>query len=168
MCGCDRGRPRTRPPSSRPRATPTSRSSPPSRPTPTPEAVAAYLARQHGRTAQGQGYSFAVADRASDEAVGGIGLWTGEIDTGRASTGYWVAPPVRGRGYVTDALRTLVGWASGLPEVERLQLFVEPWNEASARAAVAAGFEREGLLRSWQRVGGSRRDMVVYGLLPRR
>ncbi len=44
----------------------------------------------------------------------------------------------------------------------RLELYVEPWNEASWRCAEACGFEREGLLRSWQQVGDSRKDMFMY------
>jgi len=37
------------------------------------------------------GFSFAVADAHTDEAVGQIGLWTRDIETGSATTGYWVA-----------------------------------------------------------------------------
>jgi ribosomal-protein-alanine N-acetyltransferase len=55
-----------------------------------------------------------------------------------------------------------------MPEVERLELYVEPWNEASWRAAEAAGYQREGLLRAWQRVGDARKDMFIYSVLPSR
>ena len=61
-----------------------------------------------------------------------------------------------------------MGWASGLPELERLELYVEPWNRGSWRTAEACGFHREGLLRGWQRVGVERRDMFLYSLLPGR
>lgn len=44
----------------------------------------------------------------------------------------------------------------------RLQLFVEPWNVASIRTAERAGFEREGLLRSWREVAGKRRDFLCF------
>ena len=131
-----------------------------------PDDVAAYLARQHDRLAQGAGYSFAIADAATDEAVGQIGLWTREIGAGRAWTGYWVGPRFRRRGYLTAALGTLTGWALGRREVERLQLVVEPWNEGSWRAAEACGYTREGLLRGWQRVGDRRRDMYLYAISP--
>ncbi|MET7619154.1 GNAT family protein [Streptomyces sp. NPDC005408] len=47
----------------------------------------------------------------------------------------------------------------------RLQLCVEPWNAASAQTAESVGFQREGLLRSWQLVGEERRDMVLYSML---
>lgn len=126
-----------------------------------------FIARQHLRLARGTGYSFAIADPASGEAMGQIGLWLKDLDSGRASTGYWVAPRFRGRGVATAALHTLSDWALGLPGVERLELYVEPWNEGSWRAAEAAGFQREGLLRSWQRIGDERRDLWMYSRLPR-
>lgn len=84
--------------------------------------IRAYVERQHDRLRTGQGYSFAVADAVTDEAVGQIG-------------------------------------------VERVQLHVEPWNEASWRTAERCGYEREGLLRAWQRVGEDRRDMFVYSVV---
>lgn len=54
----------------------------------------------------------------------------------------------------------------GLGQFERLELYVEPWNEASWRTAERVGFRREGLLRQYQYVGSERRDMYVYSLLP--
>lgn len=130
--------------------------------------VRAYIDRQHERLTSGSGYSFAVTDPATDDAVGQIGLWTSDIAAGRATTGYWIAPQHRRRGYGRAALSTLTEWALTLPEVERLQLHVEPWNEASCRIAEQCGYQREGLLRSWQRVGGERKDMYVYSVVPER
>jgi RimJ/RimL family protein N-acetyltransferase len=43
-----------------------------------------------------------------------------------------------------------------------MQLHIEPWNTASVRTAERAGYEREGLLRSYLEIGGQRRDMLVY------
>ena len=131
----------------------------------THEDALAYIARQRSRLETGVGYSYAIADALTDQAVGQIGLWLRDIDEGRATTGYWVAPRFRRRGYLGAALAALAGWALDLPEVHRLQLYVEPWNEASWRAAEGYGFEREGLLRSWQHVGSERKDMYVYGIV---
>lgn len=61
--------------------------------------AAAFIERQHARLATGAGYSFAIADTQTDEAVGQIGLWLGDIAEGRATTGYWIAPQFRCRGY---------------------------------------------------------------------
>ena len=43
---------------------------------------------------------------------------------------------------------------------------VEPANRASIRVAEKAGFRREGLLRSYIEVKGTRRDVYLYALLP--
>jgi ribosomal-protein-alanine N-acetyltransferase len=130
-------------------------------------ACLAYLARQADRLATGVGYAFAVADRTTDVAVGHAYLGLRDLDLGRAAAGYWVAGSHRGRGLAADALRTLVRWALTVPGVDRVELYVEPWNVASARTATNAGFVREGLLRSWQAVGGERRDMDMYAVVRR-
>lgn len=133
-----------------------------------PQDVEAYLDRQHGCVAEGAGFSFAVADISTDEAVGHIGLWTRDIASGRASTGYWIGEQFRRHGYAKAALSALTAWAVSLPEIERLELYVEPWNEGSWRAAEATGYKREGLLRAWQMVGDARKDMYMYSVLPDR
>ncbi len=133
--------------------------------TPDAEQARAFIDRQHARLANGVGYSFAIADAVSGEAVGQIGLWLAGMVDGRASIGYWLVAAHRGRGLAGHALRTLSRWALDLPGVHRLELYVEPWNVASWRAAERAGYVREGLLRSWQQVGEERRDMYMYSLL---
>lgn len=131
-----------------------------------PDDIAAYFARQRRRALEGTGYSFAITDVRSRQAVGNIGLWTRDYDRGRLTIGYWVAKEFRQRGHAQDALATLTRWAVTLPGVGRLQLFVEPWDEGAWRTAEACGFMREGLLRQWQQVGHHRRDMWVYSLIP--
>jgi RimJ/RimL family protein N-acetyltransferase len=130
-----------------------------------PAEAAAFIERQHDRARAGSGYSFAIADGA-DTAVGQIGLWLRDIDRGRVSIGYWIAPAARRNGFAADALRTVSAWGEHLPGVDRLELFVEPGNQGSRRTAERAGYLREGLLRSWMRIGGEPRDMVVYSRIP--
>src|SRR5262249_58985791 len=84
----------------------------------------------------------------------------------RVSVGYWTAAPYRRRGYTTAALDAVSRWGLTLDGIGRLELYVEPWNEGSWRAAERAGYQREGLLRRWQHVGPERRDMYMYSLLP--
>lgn len=131
----------------------------------TPQAAQAFIDRQHTRLTRGEGYSFAIAELASGQALGQIGLWLRDLPQGRASIGYWVAARYRRRGIAQHALRIISVWGRGLPGLSRLELYVEPHNEGSWRAAERVGYHREGLLRSWQAVGGERRDMYMYSLL---
>jgi ribosomal-protein-alanine N-acetyltransferase len=126
----------------------------------------AFIERQHRRAAQGDGISFVIAeDSAPAMGIGAIGLWLHEIESGRASVGYWLLERFRGRRLATDALYALVDFSFRGPGIPRLHLFVEPWNVASARTAEAAGFVREATLRGWERIDGEQRDADCFALL---
>lgn len=129
------------------------------------EEIVDYIGRQHQRLVTHSGYSFAIADAKTDQAVGQIGLWLKNIDQGRGSVGYWVGAAHRNKGIVSSALDALSTWAIARRDIHRLELYVEPWNEGSWRAAERCGYTREGLLRSWQEVGGLRKDMYMYSRL---
>ncbi|MEU6627265.1 GNAT family N-acetyltransferase [Streptomyces parvus] len=128
-------------------------------------AAEAFVRGQWERAATGAGYPFAIVRSRDRRPVGAIGLWLRELPEGRASLGYWLTDTARGQGVARAALRTVTGWALRDLGVPRLQLYIEPWNTASARIAEDIGFRREGLLRGWQQVGDERRDMAVYALL---
>jgi [ribosomal protein S5]-alanine N-acetyltransferase len=132
----------------------------------TDDAGRAFIERQHARGAEGDGYSFVIAAAdAPRTGVGSIGLWLQEIESGRASIGYWLVAGARGHGLAAHALRAVVSFAFGTLAIPRLHLFVEPWNVASARTARAAGFGREATLRGWERIDGEQRDADCFALL---
>ncbi len=132
---------------------------------PTAEQAREWIVRQRGRLAEGMGLSFAIADAATDEAVGAIGLWLQNLPAGRATVGYAVSPAHRGRGIATNALRALTAFAWTIPALHRVELYIEPWNISSIHVAATAGYQREGLLRSHQDIGGTRRDMLLYATI---
>jgi GNAT superfamily N-acetyltransferase len=71
-------------------------------------------------------------------------------------------PSARGRGLAAAAL-TAFAWS--IPALHRIELYIEPWNTGSIRTAERAGYQREGLLRSHQEIGGRRRDMLLYAVI---
>lgn len=129
---------------------------------PTSEQALDWVHRQRGRRAEGAGFSFAVADADSGNAVGFIGLWLRNLPEGRGTVGYSVAPAHRRRRVASNALRAVTAFAWTIPMLHRLELYIEPWNAGSIRVAESAGCRREGLLRSHQQIGGTRRDMLLY------
>lgn len=131
-----------------------------------PDTAAAYIERQKDRARTGEGYSFAVIEDTSSRAVGNIGLWLRDIDLGRASIGYWIVRSARGKGCAAKIVTSVSVWAHTTLKIPRLELYVEPCNTASLRSAESAGFTREGLLRSWQDVGGERKNMYMLSKLP--
>jgi RimJ/RimL family protein N-acetyltransferase len=132
----------------------------------TDDAGRAFIERQHARDAEGDGYSFVIApEKDPATGFGSIGLWLQEIESGRASVGYWLVPDARGSGLAAIALQAIVTFAFGTLSIPRLHLFVEPWNVASARTAEAVGFRREAMLRGWERIDGEQRDCDCFALL---
>jgi [ribosomal protein S5]-alanine N-acetyltransferase len=123
----------------------------------------AFIERQLSQANGGHGYPFAIAESSSpDRGLGGMGLWLHEIESGRASVGYWVVPSARGNNYAGWALRGLVTYAFTVLAIPRLHLFVEPWNVASQRTAEFAGFTQEALLRGWERIDEVQRDVFSF------
>ena len=99
-----------------------------------------------------------------DELPGSVGFGL-EAD-GRAGFGYWTRNEARGRDVASQGTPLLTRWAAGEHALARLQLIVEPANTASIRVAENAGFRREGLLRSYIELKGTRCDVYPYALLP--
>lgn len=82
--------------------------------------------------------------------VGAVGLTAPALEHRRAEIGYWIAPGARRRGIATAAVRLLSAWALGPPlSLVRLGLHSDVANTASRRTAERAGFEFEGVLRSY-------------------
>jgi RimJ/RimL family protein N-acetyltransferase len=126
----------------------------------------AFIERQHRLAFDGHGYPFVISDASNPhQGLGALGLWLREIENGRASIGYWVAPSARGRHAAGLALRAVVAYAFEVLAIPRLQLFIEPWNAASQRTAEYAGFAQEALLHGWERIGGTQYDAYCYALL---
>jgi len=117
-------------------------------------AAQAYVARQWDRARSGQGYSFAICE--PDTAVGQIGLWPRD-DV--ASVGYWLVPAARGRGLAARALDVLVAWATANGH-DALELFVEPWNEASIATARRCGFVERETVVAHHHAGSEARDAI--------
>lgn len=132
----------------------------------TAQEAADWIERQRRRLGEGAGFSFCIADRDTGRALGTIGLWTGaHLADGRATAGYVLAPSARGHHLARDALGALTAFGWTIPSLQRIELYIEPWNTGSLRTAETAGYSREGLLRRHQEIAGVRRDMLLYAAI---
>ncbi|MBB2891085.1 GNAT family N-acetyltransferase [Flexivirga oryzae] len=77
--------------------------------------------------------------------------------------GYWVSPDHRGRGLAGKAARLLGDWAMLQHGMERVEIRAATGNTGSRRAALAAGYREEGVLRSAGYIHTGRVDLVVLG-----
>lgn len=122
----------------------------------------AWVKRQQHRHSEGRGFSFTIEDVGARVPVGHCGLWLSHLADGYASAGYAIAPAFRRNGFAAEALTALTGFAWSLAGLNRIDLFIEPWNAGSIRTAERSGYIRSGFRSGYQLAGGGQRDMLVF------
>jgi RimJ/RimL family protein N-acetyltransferase len=98
--------------------------------------------------------------------IGNIGLHALEQENRRAQMGiiighkaYW------GKGYGTDAIRAVLGWAFNYLNLNRISLTVFAYNKRAIRCYQKCGFQHEGTMRQARYVNGQYYDELMMGVL---
>jgi len=119
----------------------------------TPEEFGEFMAR-FGKPVVNIG--LVVCDRADDAIVGGINI--NNIVHGRfqsAALGYWAAAAAAGRGYMSEAIKLVIGYAFGPLGLHRLEANIQPGNHASIRLVKRNGFRYEGYSPDYLLIDGA-------------
>jgi RimJ/RimL family protein N-acetyltransferase len=98
------------------------------------------------------------------DVIGAIGL---EIapEHDRGEVGYWIGVPYWGRGYMTEAVRAVLGWAFESLRLHRVFAMHFTRNPGSGRVMQKAGMRHEGTLRGHDKKWGQHLDCEVYGIV---
>ena len=109
---------------------------------------------------------YLIRSRADGTLLGSSGL---AFETPyRASTGYVLSRDAWGKGYATEALRSIVGLAQGIG-IRRLYAICHIEHRASCRILEKCGFLREGVLRHYIEFpnlrAGELSDVFCYALV---
>ena len=115
----------------------------------------------------GRRLTFTITEPGEDTCRGQIYVHGVDWENGRGELGMWVASQMRGRGLGARALRLVSPWLLRAAGLDRLQILTESDNEPMIRAALAAGFTREGVFRGYTREQGRRVDNAVLSLVSR-
>jgi RimJ/RimL family protein N-acetyltransferase len=102
-------------------------------------------------------------------AEGGVQGWA-EVHlrdrrAGEAEVSYYVRPGGQGKGYATEAVGLLVGYAVDGLNANSVVGRIRADNEASRRVLEKVGFIHEGTRREGVYTAGSHHDVAIYGLL---
>jgi RimJ/RimL family protein N-acetyltransferase len=130
------------------------------------EDARSFLAQARQEWTDGAGAPFVMT--SDGDLAGGIGLRIDPRVPGVGEVGYWVARPARGQGVATAAVKAVVDWAFTVVGLSRIELHAAVDNVASRAVAERAGFEQEGIKRSWRSIRGVRADFVLYARLAKR
>jgi ribosomal-protein-alanine N-acetyltransferase len=112
------------------------------------------------------GYAFFIFRAIDDELLGGITLSNVRRGVAQsASLGYWLGLPHIRRGYMTEAVRALLGFAYADLRLHRVEAACLPANAASIAVLQNNRFTHEGLARSYLKISGVWQDHVLFAKL---
>lgn len=102
------------------------------------------LANYVAAWAKNERFPYVIIIKATGEVAGMIGI---RIIHFKADIGYVLSAQFWGKGFATEALRSLVEWALSQDSIYRVWALCDVDNLTSARVLEKAGMQREGLLR---------------------
>lgn len=112
----------------------------------------------------GMGYAFFVFRAGDGALVGGATL--SNVRRGIAQTaslGYWAGQPFARQGYISSAVRAVLGFSRDSLGLHRVEAACLPTNAASAGLLLKAGFVEEGYARAYLKINGEWRDHRLFG-----
>ncbi len=126
------------------------------------EDAASYVNWWRRAWADGQAYYFAVEESATGDFLGSCGLSGLLHEHRRAGLGYWIRSDRTGRGFATDAARTVIQLGFADLGLNRIEVECAVGNVASRRVAEKLGCVQEGILRSRLVLPGGVTDTAMY------
>lgn len=124
------------------------------------------LRRQYLEIEEDRGYPFFIFDLADNRLLGGVSLSNVRRGVTQAGTvGYWIGADYACRGYMTEAVCAVVGFAFNGLKLHRVDAVCIPDNRPSRRLLERLGFTEEGRVRGILKINGAWRDHVSYAIL---
>jgi len=101
--------------------------------------------------------------RDTDNFVGVCSMFKIDWENESGEIGYWLNPKYANRGFMSEAANTVATEFFNMG-FKRIVILANPENVASCRVAEKCGFEREGLMRSYDflPILNKREDIVLY------
>ena len=111
----------------------------------------------------GENFTYGIFHADEAELLGGTGLH-GRIGPGGLEIGYWIRASATRQGFVTESTAALTRVGFEICEADRIEIRIEPGNDASMGIPRKLGFVEEATLRRRLpgREGGPLRDVAIF------
>lgn len=108
---------------------------------------------------------FQLIDKISGQIIGWCNFHTWYIDHRRAEIGYHlVDDSFKGKGYMSEAILPIIEYGFNVMNLNRIEAFVGPENQASLRLMKKLNFTKEGHLKEHFFKNGRLEDSLVFAL----
>lgn len=109
--------------------------------------------------------NWAVCEKETGKFIGFMGFYRTEPENYRTEIGYMVLPEFEGKGYVTEAIGTMLDYAFNSIGFHSINAVIDPDNMGSEKVLLKNGFKKEAHFKENEYFGGKFWDSVHYGLL---
>lgn len=113
----------------------------------------------------GEPSSYAITLKDTNDVVGSIGFADWEVKHNRVEIGYAINKKYWNKGYVSEALQTMIRHLFTNTDIVRIEARCQPANIRSYRVMEKAGMTYEGTLRKHTFYKGVQHDMKYYSIL---
>jgi len=111
--------------------------------------------------------NWAVTEKGSDKCIGIMGFYRTQPEHYRTELGYMIMPEYWGKGYVTEAVKTLLDFAFNTLNFHSVEAVIDARHQASERVLIKNGFRKEAHFIEDFFYNNEFSDTVKYGLLKR-
>lgn len=109
--------------------------------------------------------NWAVTEKENDTCIGIMGFYRTQPEHHRTELGYMMAPSHWGRGYVTEAVHSLLTYAFKEVKFHSIEAVIDARHGASERVLQKNGFVKEAHFKENFYYNDEFTDTVIYGLL---
>lgn len=125
----------------------------------------AWIGQQRREAVRGRATNFAIRLSSSGTLIGSVGLRDIDREHLQAELGFWIGREWWGQGYAREAAARIIRFGFESLGLNRICAHHMTRNPAAGKVLLAAGMQREGLLRQRVRKWGVYEDVVVYAVL---
>lgn len=111
--------------------------------------------------------NWAVTEKNSDNCIGIMGFYRTKPENYRTELGYMILPQYHNKGYVSEAVNTLLDFAFDILNFHSVEAIIDPKNIPSEKVLLKNGFVKEAHLVENEFYNGQFIDTVIYSLLKR-
>ncbi|ODV56165.1 GNAT family N-acetyltransferase [Lysinibacillus fusiformis] len=110
-------------------------------------------------------FFFGIYEKATQQLIGSCGVFAVNWQNSTCSVGISIGQQWQGKGFGTDAMKTLIEFIFQYMAIQKIKLQVFSFNTAAIRSYEKCGFTKEGHLRNEIFRFGTFHDIIVFGLL---
>jgi len=111
--------------------------------------------------------TWGIALKETNKLIGICCLGDFELDSRRAEIGYDIKKTEWNKGYATESVKAITEYGFNKLNLNRIEAFITPGNDASVKVLKNLGYTQEGIVRERDLIKGKLVDGIIMAMLKR-